>query len=212
MADFIANLWNSIFTPGPTPTLLLATNAAFAALQVLLLALLAATRSIHFLILSGLSASLWWAINWFAGELAAAQAKEEEAKRIRGARRSAGGPAKERDRAKEKGDDAAEKLTPAEGPGEEEGVMDTGDETETEMEAEKSFGDISAMDSASDDPSSGGQQAASGASAAPASPQASATGADTGLKAQEPVTRRRSLLEVGEMSTDSEWEQVEKER
>ncbi|KAF7846275.1 hypothetical protein BT93_L4720 [Corymbia citriodora subsp. variegata] len=71
MASFFEELWNSVFTPGTTPTLLVATNASFAALQFVLLMLLYATYSIHFLILSILSGGLWYAINWFARELAA---------------------------------------------------------------------------------------------------------------------------------------------
>ncbi|KAJ9662173.1 SMK killer toxin resistance protein [Neophaeococcomyces mojaviensis] len=85
MATFFEELWNSIFTPGTTPTLLVATNVSFAALQFLLLVLLFATYSIHFLILSILSAGLWYAINWFARELqienAKAAGKEQKAKR-----------------------------------------------------------------------------------------------------------------------------------
>ncbi|MBA7496525.1 hypothetical protein ES702_07134 [subsurface metagenome] len=69
MASFIEELWASIFTPGTTPTLLIATNASFAALQLLLLLLLVATYSIHFLILSVICMGLWAAINWFAREL-----------------------------------------------------------------------------------------------------------------------------------------------
>jgi len=83
MSNFFTELFSSIFTPDPTPALLVATNVSFAALQLLLLALLIATYSIHFLVLSFLSAGLWWAINWFAAELQAATAKEEEAKRLR---------------------------------------------------------------------------------------------------------------------------------
>jgi len=83
MANFLADLWESVFTPGPTPTLLIAANATFSALQLLLLALLAATWSIHFVVLSILCAGLWYSINWFATELAAATAKEAEAKRLR---------------------------------------------------------------------------------------------------------------------------------
>lgn len=78
MASFVQNLWESIFTAGPTPTLLVATNATFAALQVVLAALLFATYSIHFLILSVLCAGLWVAINWFARELKQHQLQEEE--------------------------------------------------------------------------------------------------------------------------------------
>lgn len=77
MASFIEELWNSVFTPGPTPTLLIATNATFAALQFLLLLLLIATYSVHFLVLSLLSAGLWFSINWFARELQAEKDKQE---------------------------------------------------------------------------------------------------------------------------------------
>jgi len=85
MATFFEELWGSVFTPGTTPTLLVATNASFAALQLLLLILLWATYSVHFLVLSILSAGLWYAINWFANELqiehAKAAGKEEQDKR-----------------------------------------------------------------------------------------------------------------------------------
>ncbi|KAI1266848.1 ER protein Pkr1-domain-containing protein [Xylariaceae sp. FL1019] len=77
MANFAEQLWESIFTPGPTPSLLIATNVSFASLQVVLFVLLIATYSIHFLALSIISAGLWWAINWFATELAAVKAREE---------------------------------------------------------------------------------------------------------------------------------------
>ncbi|KIH89619.1 small nuclear ribonucleoprotein [Sporothrix brasiliensis 5110] len=78
MSKFVEELWESIFTPGPTPTLLIATNVTFAVLQVVLFALLIATYSIHFIILSVLSAGLWWAINWFAHELQVARALQDE--------------------------------------------------------------------------------------------------------------------------------------
>ncbi|EXJ95319.1 hypothetical protein A1O1_00439 [Capronia coronata CBS 617.96] len=85
MASFLQDLWESIFTPGPTPTLLVATNASFAALQFLLLVLLIATYSIHFVVLSGLCGGLWYAINWFAQEMAREQqmqsAKENKEKK-----------------------------------------------------------------------------------------------------------------------------------
>lgn len=81
MASFIQGLWESIFTPGPTPTLLVATNVTFAALQVVLAGLLYATLSVHFLVLSVLCGGLWAAINWFARELKEHQQQEEEKKR-----------------------------------------------------------------------------------------------------------------------------------
>ncbi|KAI1397405.1 Pkr1-domain-containing protein [Hypoxylon fuscum] len=80
MAGFAQELWESIFTPGTTPTLLVATNATFASLQLVLLLLLFATRSVHFIILSVLCGGLWWSINWFAAELKIAQAKEAREK------------------------------------------------------------------------------------------------------------------------------------
>lgn len=89
MAAFMLGLWESIFTPGPTPTLLVATNVTFAALQAVLAGLLLATHSVHFVVLSALCGGLWAAINWFARELrqhqlqeeAAAAASEEEAEK-----------------------------------------------------------------------------------------------------------------------------------
>ena len=83
MATFLADLMSSIFTPGPTPTLIVATNVSFAGLQLVLFALLILTYSVHFVVLSFLSAGLWWAINWFVRELQAANEKEKEAKQLR---------------------------------------------------------------------------------------------------------------------------------
>ena len=96
MADFLPNLWESIFTSGPTPTLLIATNATFAALQLVLALLLFATYSIHFAILSVICGGLWWSINWFASEVAAVraeEAKEAQKKKEEGekARKDGGG-------------------------------------------------------------------------------------------------------------------------
>ena len=81
MATFVKDLWESIFIPGPTPTLLVATNVTFAALQLVFASLLFATWSVHFVVLSGLSGGLWWAINWFARELRVHQLQEEEKER-----------------------------------------------------------------------------------------------------------------------------------
>lgn len=84
MTEFLTNLFNSIFTPGPTPTLIVATNVSFAALQLVLLVLLILTYSVHFGILSLLSAGLWWSINWFSHELDLAKQKEKEAEVLKG--------------------------------------------------------------------------------------------------------------------------------
>lgn len=88
MSQFFQDLWESIFIPGPTPTLLIATNVTFACLQVVLFALLLATYSIHFIILSFLSGGLWYAINWFARELQANHDREV-AEKAKAARRTA---------------------------------------------------------------------------------------------------------------------------
>lgn len=52
MSKFFEDLWESIFTPGPTPSLLIATNVSFFFLQIVLGALLVATYSVHFVVLS----------------------------------------------------------------------------------------------------------------------------------------------------------------
>ncbi|KAL9618879.1 MAG: hypothetical protein Q9160_006469 [Pyrenula sp. 1 TL-2023] len=96
MASFVQDLWSSVFTPGPTPTLLVATNATFAALQLLFLALLLATYSVHFAVLSFLCAGLWWSINWFATELQAAKVHEEEERQSRVRKRESKSPEKEK--------------------------------------------------------------------------------------------------------------------
>lgn len=94
MSQFFQDLWESIFIPGPTPSLLIATNVTFACLQVVLFALLLATYSIHFIILSFLSGGLWYAINWFARELQANHDREV-AEKAKAARRTAAGTSSE---------------------------------------------------------------------------------------------------------------------
>ena len=78
MASFLTDLFTSIFTPGPSQSLLVATNISFAALQAVFLVLLLLTYSVHFIVLSILCAGLWWSINWFAAELEVAKRKEKE--------------------------------------------------------------------------------------------------------------------------------------
>jgi hypothetical protein len=201
MASFAEKLWESIFTAGPTPTLLIATNASFAALQVLLFAMLLATYSIHFIILSFLCGGLWWAINWFAVEIRAAQEKEEEAKRIREARRRNG-----------KGS----------GVGDDGEAMDTGDDTEvdTEVEVEKQR-PTQARTARPESQSTvlvdrhsehSGREATPQASSGAGGPTAaSTTGATTRLAplVDDALKQRKSLGEsTGDLSTDSEWEKL----
>ncbi|KAF2752024.1 Pkr1-domain-containing protein [Sporormia fimetaria CBS 119925] len=194
MATFLTNLWESIFTPGPTPTLLVATNASFAALQLVFFGLLIATYSIHFVILSILCAGLWWAINWFAGEIRAAQAAEEEAKRIREARR-------EKDSSRRGAGGASE--------GE---AMDTGDDTEgveTEVEdktkARLKQKPVTRAPRPETQSTVFVERPSEGRGETPVPSQ----GVSTGLAVAREEVKKRSLGEsVGDMSTDSEWEKL----
>lgn len=195
VATFFENLWLSIFEPGPTPTLLVATNASFAALQLLFFALLIATNSIHFYILSALCGGLWYAINWFATEIRAAQTKEEEAKRIREAKRD-----KDKGKASARDGDA----------------MDSGDDTEVDTEVEeKQKPKIRANPPRAARPETEStvfveKPMESVATLRGTTPVANA-GASTGLKPlpDEKVKQRRSLGEsTGDLSTDSEWEKL----
>ncbi|KAF2278330.1 Pkr1-domain-containing protein [Westerdykella ornata] len=210
MSNFLVDLWESIFTPGPTPTLLVATNASFAALQFVFFALLLATYSIHFVILSILCGGLWWAINWFAGEIRAAQAMEEEAKRIREARR-------EKEKGKAKG-----------GPGSEVETMDTGDDTEgveTEVEDKNKVKAAKPAPRRAPRPEmqstvfverpaefgEGRESTPVPMAPAAAGTAASTTGASTRLApvSDDAVKKRKSLGEsTGDVSTDSEWEKL----
>lgn len=185
MATFFADLWESIFTAGPTPTLLLATNASFAALQLLLLALLFATRSVHFGVLSFLTAGLWWAINWFAGEIKAAQEKEEEAQRIRDARK------------KDKGKGIA-------GTGDSGGITDAADdEGDDELETEGDGEDLK------EEPLKRRPVERDTPVPERPGPEAATSGAQRLETLGEDLVRQRRMGEsTSELSTDSEWEKV----
>ncbi len=190
MASFLASLWESIFTPGPTPTLLLATNASFGALQLLLLLLLVSTQSIHFVILSFLCAGLWYAINWFAAEVQAAKAKDDAEK-------------KEKDRrtSPEPGSDTeTEADPPTRGAGT---GMEGGQKAERRKAARK---DITAQSATPFNPSQDPTAEADSSSGLlhPSKP---------GLSSKETLDsdqhqRRRSLADSDYVSTDSEWEKV----
>ena len=206
MASFLTSLWESIFTPGPTPVLLVATNASFGALQLLLLILLAATKSIHFVVLSVLCGGLWYAINWFAKEVQAAKDKEEAEKEEK-----AGDSGKGRKR-----------MAGSPDPG-----SDT--ETETEPRAEGASTGVAAAERAqerqterrkvvprviSDDPTASSSQDASdepGTSSGLLHPSEPGS-AGKGMGDSDLLRRRRSVGDSsGYVSTDSEWEKVDEE-
>ena len=183
MATFLTNLWESIFTPGPTPTLLLATNATFGALQLLLLILFVATQSIHFIILSVLCGGLWYAINWFAEEVQAAQAKDEAEKK-QATRKSP----------RVEGDSDTE--TEMESKGRSSGLAAKVQRAERRKAAPA---DLSSKEEVKD---VSGEAGASFGLLRPGS-------AGTGANGTDRLQRQRSMGESsGDISTDSEWEKV----
>ncbi|TKA24193.1 hypothetical protein B0A50_05957 [Salinomyces thailandicus] len=201
MAAFMENLWSAVFTPGPTPALVVATNVTFAALQMLLGALFIATYSIHFVILSVLCAGLWWSINWFAAELRSAQLKEEEAERLR--KQKKGVPKAQQDwkQTGEVGDSGAD---------------DEGGETETEdPRLRESASSVSYEATEEDERIRGEIMNAIKVSGS----GGKAGGAASGLQADAGADgSRQRKVEVDDRSgdasssTDSEWEKVEGDR
>ena len=201
MASFLTSLWESIFTPGPTPTLLIATNATFGALQVLLLVLLVTTQSIHFIILSILCGGLWYAINWFAAEVQAAKAKDTE-------EQAQGKDKKDKDKERRR------RTSPEPGSDTEtEEPRSTGTATAGKAERRKAPPKpVSAP--AADVPSTSSSQEAS--AKAGASPQLlkpdMSDSSGKGMGDSDLLHRRRSLGDSsGYVSTDSEWEKVSEE-
>ena len=209
MANFMVSLWESVFTPGPTPTLLLATNFAFGALQLVLLSLLVATYSIHFVVLSLLCGGLWFGINWFTAELARVKAGETgvEGEEKRAAEGTAGASSSDRKRERQKSPESV------------------GSDTETEMESEgQTTGAATRQGAAVErkkiipnpthrptvrlDSVTRPDEAATGERSAASSglldPEAAKGMSDSALG-----RRRKSLGESStDASTDSEWEKV----
>ncbi|WPH04353.1 Hypothetical protein R9X50_00724300 [Acrodontium crateriforme] len=186
MGDFLVNLWESVFTPGATPTLLVATNVTFATLQTLLAALLVATYSIHFLILSVLCGGLWYSINWFAVELRAAQAEQEKA-----------------DSAKEKPDRAAKSEV-------EDCADDEGEDTEVEGGLSQSRDSLAGVPPVKELKTASTANESSGSG-----PAHTASTSASQLTGASDIPRLRKRLDEdlsGEVSTDSEWEKVDGNR
>ena len=193
MASFMESLWGSVFTAGPNASLILATNATFAALQLLLGALFLATYSIHFAILSVLSAGLWGSINWFAAELGRAQGIEEEAERLR-----------EQQRKKSGGDKNAQA-----GAGVEDSADDEGESTETEALGMRESGSSAAYEPLE----------ARGVFQDEKTRDDGVGSAATGLHVSDAYgTPRQRKVDEGDRSgevsssTDSEWEKVDGDR
>lgn len=74
MIGFIEDLWQSIFTPGATPTLILATHITFALLVTSLVTLIFLSNyNIHLIALLIISLALWGLLTWFIAELEASK-------------------------------------------------------------------------------------------------------------------------------------------
>ena len=74
MASFITALWESVFQPGTSPQLILATHLSFVALLITLAWLIFVTHgNIHFIMLFIIAALLWITVIWFIQELKSAE-------------------------------------------------------------------------------------------------------------------------------------------
>ena len=189
MPSFMEDLWGSVFVPGPTSSLLVATNVTFAALQAILFTLLVVTYSVHFVVLSVLSCGLWYSINWFAKEVSAAQAAAD-----------AEGKDTRKDRA---GSFRSSGEADTDGTVGDEMETDEGEDTETEMERQKqplrTFADRRKQ---LHEPS--GKTAAAKDTAT----------RQSGLEVNPGAAKKRQSMgsSTGSLSTDSEWEKIEDER
>lgn len=75
---FITELWQSVFTPGPTPALMKALHASFVLLFISLFWLIYVTRSIHYINLLVIALLLYGTVIWFVNELEKEKLKTNE--------------------------------------------------------------------------------------------------------------------------------------
>ncbi|SCU87092.1 LADA_0E01948g1_1 [Lachancea dasiensis] len=78
MGNFFEELWNSIFTPGTSPQLIVATHVSFVLLSCCLGWLIYCTRNLHFVALLTISTLLWITVTWFVNELHYAKLRDNE--------------------------------------------------------------------------------------------------------------------------------------
>lgn len=76
--SFFQELWRSIFEPGTTPQLLIATHLSFASLVLVLAWLCYATRNVHFYALLTIASILWGLVTWFVNELQQSNLKNND--------------------------------------------------------------------------------------------------------------------------------------
>lgn len=75
---FLTELWQSVFTPGPTPALMKALHASFVLLFISLFWLIYVTRSIHYINLLVIALLLYGTVIWFVNELEKEKLKTNE--------------------------------------------------------------------------------------------------------------------------------------
>ena len=79
MASFVTGLWESVFQPGVSPQLILATHISFTALLATLGWLIFVTHgNIHFIALFIIASLLWITVIWFIAELKSAKLLSNE--------------------------------------------------------------------------------------------------------------------------------------
>ncbi|CEP61026.1 Pkr1p LALA0_S02e05072g [Lachancea lanzarotensis] len=78
MANFAEELWRSIFTPGTSPQLVIATHISFSLLACCLGWLIYCTKNVHFVALLVIAVLLWATVTWFIAELQYAKLKDNE--------------------------------------------------------------------------------------------------------------------------------------
>ncbi|CDH14676.1 related to V-type ATPase assembly factor PKR1 [Zygosaccharomyces bailii ISA1307] len=76
--SFFQDLWQSIFEPGTSPQLLIATHLSFASLILVLAWLSYATRNVHFFALLAIASILWGLVTWFVNELQQANLRDND--------------------------------------------------------------------------------------------------------------------------------------
>lgn len=76
--SFFVSLWQSIFEPGTSPQLIIATHVSFTALLLSLIWLIFSTGIIHFYILFVIATFLWITVIWFIQELKQVKLKSND--------------------------------------------------------------------------------------------------------------------------------------
>ncbi|CDO96178.1 unnamed protein product [Kluyveromyces dobzhanskii CBS 2104] len=69
MANFVVALWESVFQPGTSPQLVVATHISFFLLLCVLGSQIYLTKNIHFIALTVIATLLWITVTWFIFEL-----------------------------------------------------------------------------------------------------------------------------------------------